>query len=62
MPEAGEVIAFVTTMELNRAAVFYEGVIGLRLIAREPMALVFDANGLREAMRRMTELISLVLD
>ena len=45
MPVSGELIAFIATTDMNRAAVFYEGVIGLRLIAREPTALVFDANG-----------------
>jgi catechol 2,3-dioxygenase-like lactoylglutathione lyase family enzyme len=45
MPASGEVITFVATTDMNRAAVFYEGVIGLRIVAKEPTALVFDANG-----------------
>jgi catechol 2,3-dioxygenase-like lactoylglutathione lyase family enzyme len=46
MPSSGEVIAFIAATDMNRAAVFYEDVIGLRLVAREPTALVFDSNGI----------------
>lgn len=45
MLSSEDVIAFVATRDMDRAAVFYEEVLGLRLMVREPTALVFDANG-----------------
>ena len=42
-----EVIAFAPTIDPLKARAFYEGVLGLRLVADEkPFALVFDANGI----------------
>jgi catechol 2,3-dioxygenase-like lactoylglutathione lyase family enzyme len=39
-------IAFVPTTNPDRARLFYEGTLGLRLVADDsPFALVFDANG-----------------
>ena len=41
-----DVITFAPTTNLAKARAFYEGVLGLRLVADEkPFALVFDANG-----------------
>lgn len=41
-----ELVAFVPTTDSGKARAFYEGVLGLRLVADEaPFALVFDANG-----------------
>lgn len=41
-----ELVAFVPTTDPAKARAFYEGVLGLRLVADEkPFALVFDANG-----------------
>lgn len=41
-----ELVAFAPTTDPAKARAFYEGVLGLRLIADEqPFALVFDANG-----------------
>jgi catechol 2,3-dioxygenase-like lactoylglutathione lyase family enzyme len=40
-----EVIAFVATAQPAKAKEFYENILGLRLVADEPFALVFDANG-----------------
>ena len=42
---SSELTAFVATSDADRARAFYEGVLGLRLVAGEPFALVFDANG-----------------
>ena len=39
------VVAFVATTHAERARAFYEGVLGLALVADDPSALVFDANG-----------------
>lgn len=41
-----ELVAFAPTTDPTKARTFYEGVLGLRLVADEkPFALVFDANG-----------------
>jgi catechol 2,3-dioxygenase-like lactoylglutathione lyase family enzyme len=41
-----ELVAFAPTTDPAKARVFYEDVLGLRLVADEkPFALVFDANG-----------------
>jgi catechol 2,3-dioxygenase-like lactoylglutathione lyase family enzyme len=41
-----ELVAFVPTTDPAKARAFYEGVLGLRLVADEkPFALVFDVNG-----------------
>jgi catechol 2,3-dioxygenase-like lactoylglutathione lyase family enzyme len=41
-----ELIAFAPTTNPARARAFYEGVLGLRLVADEaPFSLVFEANG-----------------
>jgi len=45
MLNTAEVIAFVATTNPERARRFYETVLGLALVADEPFALVFDANG-----------------
>ena len=41
---ASRVIAFAATADPDRARAFYEDVLGLKLVADEPWALVFDAN------------------
>lgn len=56
MPASGDVVAFVATTDMNRAAVFYEDVIALRLIIREPTALVFDSNGTMLRVSKVDEL------
>lgn len=38
-------IGFAATIDPQRSRAFYEGVLGLRLVADEPFALVFDADG-----------------
>jgi catechol 2,3-dioxygenase-like lactoylglutathione lyase family enzyme len=40
-----DVIAFVGVQDAARARAFYETTLGLSLVADEPSALVFDANG-----------------
>lgn len=40
-----KLMAFVATADAEGARAFYEGTLGLRLIADEPYALVFDAHG-----------------
>lgn len=45
MLSTSDIIAFVATTDSERARAFYEGVLGLSLLADEPSALVFDAKG-----------------
>jgi catechol 2,3-dioxygenase-like lactoylglutathione lyase family enzyme len=41
-----KLVAFAPTTDPTKARAFYEGLLGLRLVADEkPFALVFDANG-----------------
>lgn len=43
---ASKLVAFVPTADPVKARAFYEGLLGLRLVADEkPFALAFDANG-----------------
>ena len=52
-----EVIAFAPTTDPAKARVFYEGVLGLRLVGDEqPFALVFDANGIMLRVTTVHEL------
>src|ERR1017187_9455581 len=37
--------AFLATKDAKRAVAFYRDTLGLRLVHEEPIALVFDANG-----------------
>lgn len=41
-----DVIAFIVTKEPAKARVFYEDVLGLRFVADQPLALLFDAHGM----------------
>jgi catechol 2,3-dioxygenase-like lactoylglutathione lyase family enzyme len=50
------VVAFVATRDPERARRFYEGVLGLRLVADEPFALVFDAHGTTLRVQKVQEL------
>lgn len=52
-----EVIAFAPTTDPERARAFYEGVLGLRLVAHEkPFSLVFDVNGIMLRVTTVQEL------
>jgi predicted enzyme related to lactoylglutathione lyase len=48
-----DLIAFVATADPVRTRAFYESVVGLRLIADEPFALVFDANGVMVRIQKV---------
>lgn len=61
MPESilghSHLVAFVPTTDPGRARAFYEGLLGLRLVADElPFALVFDANGIMLRVTTVREL------
>jgi len=51
-----EVIAFVPTLQPDRARAFYAEVLGLRFVADEEYALVFDANGTVLRIAKVEEL------
>lgn len=50
-----DVIAFIATKDARRAKAFYADVLGLRLVADEPHALVFDANGTMLRIQKVKE-------
>ncbi|HEV7587280.1 MAG TPA: VOC family protein [Longimicrobium sp.] len=57
MLNAADVIAFVSTAQAQAACAFYRDSLGLRLVADEPFALVFDAHGV---MLRVTRVDTVV--
>jgi len=50
------IVAFVATRDADRARAFYEGVLGLRVVADEPFALVLDAHGTMLRVQKVPEL------
>jgi catechol 2,3-dioxygenase-like lactoylglutathione lyase family enzyme len=56
MLDEADVVAFVGTADAARARPFYEQVLGLRLLADEPSALVFDGNGTTMRVQKLPEL------
>ncbi len=42
---AQQLVAFVSTVDAQRAQAFYRDALGLRVISQDEYALVFDANG-----------------
>ena len=55
---ASEVMAFVATKDAAKARQFYEGILGLRFVADEQFALVFDLHG---TMLRVQKVDSVVV-
>lgn len=51
-----DVIAFVPTAKPAAARDFYEKILGLHLLADEPAALVFDANGVMLRLAKLHDL------
>ncbi len=49
-------IAFVATRDAARARAFYEGKLGLRFVADEPFALVFEGHGTMIRVQKVKEL------
>lgn len=45
MLKAAKLMAFAATSDTTRSKAFYEKTLGLRLVADEAFALVFDSNG-----------------
>ncbi len=52
-----DVITFITTRDAARARAFYETVLGLRLLADEPAALVFDAHGVMLRIAKVQQVV-----
>lgn len=50
-------IAFVATADPARSKAFYEQILGLRLVADEEHAIVFDANGTMLRIQKVPELL-----
>jgi len=50
-----KLMSFVATKDAARSRVFYEGTLGLRLVADESFALVFDANGTMLRVQKVQE-------
>jgi catechol 2,3-dioxygenase-like lactoylglutathione lyase family enzyme len=56
MLDSSPIMAFVATTNPGRALAFYRDHLGLTLIADEPVALVFDANGSMLRVAKVNEL------
>jgi catechol 2,3-dioxygenase-like lactoylglutathione lyase family enzyme len=50
-----ELVAFLATTDAERAKAFYRDTLGLTLLADDPFALVFDANGTRLRMQKVPQ-------
>ena|SRR5260370_12619689 len=51
-----KLMAFVATRDSARAQSFYQDVLGLRLVADEEWAVVFDANGTMLRIQKVREM------
>jgi predicted enzyme related to lactoylglutathione lyase len=54
--DRSDLVAFVSTTDLERARQFYEGVLDLRVVDANPFALVVDAHGTQLRITRVDEL------
>jgi catechol 2,3-dioxygenase-like lactoylglutathione lyase family enzyme len=52
---SANIVAFVPTRNAAKARRFYEGVLGLRFVADDGFALVFDANGIMVRVAKAPE-------
>ena len=46
MLNTSNIVAFVPTLDFDKARAFYEGVLGLRVVDNDGFAMVLDANGI----------------
>jgi catechol 2,3-dioxygenase-like lactoylglutathione lyase family enzyme len=53
-----KVITFVATAQPERARAFYEDTLGLRLVADDSFAIVFDANGTMLRVQKVQSLVA----
>jgi catechol 2,3-dioxygenase-like lactoylglutathione lyase family enzyme len=59
MLSTSPLVGFLATKAPHRARQFYEDVLGLRLVADEPFALVFDANGTMLRFQKVEQTVTL---
>ena len=59
MLESTPIIAFAATKDAEKATEFYRDVLGLKLIADEAYALVFDAGGTMLRIQKVAEVTAL---
>ncbi len=57
MLSKSDVMAFIATRDSERSCAFYRDVLGLRFVADEPYALVFDASGTMLRVQKVQELV-----
>ena len=50
---AARLVAFVATADPERARAFYENILGLRLVADDRFALVFDSQGVQLRIQKV---------
>ncbi len=50
-----KIVAFIQITNVEKARVFYEGVLGLRFVKDDGFAAVFDANGIMVRAAKMKE-------
>lgn len=55
MPVLGRPVAFIAATDLDRARRFYEEVLGLRFVADEGVALLFDVPGMPLRVTRVEQ-------
>lgn len=51
------IVAFLATADSQRALAFYQSILGLRLVADEPFALVFDGNGVMIRLQKVEAVV-----
>jgi catechol 2,3-dioxygenase-like lactoylglutathione lyase family enzyme len=51
------IVAFVPTLDAEKARAFYEGVLGLRFVKDDGFAMVLDANGIMIRVVKLKELV-----
>jgi catechol 2,3-dioxygenase-like lactoylglutathione lyase family enzyme len=56
MLDSAHLVAFVATLDFDRARAFYEGVLGLRFVHNDGFAMVLDANGVMVRVSKVREL------
>jgi catechol 2,3-dioxygenase-like lactoylglutathione lyase family enzyme len=49
-----KLVAFAATSDASRARRFYGDTLGLRLVAHDPFALAFDANGTELRLQKVS--------
>jgi catechol 2,3-dioxygenase-like lactoylglutathione lyase family enzyme len=51
------IVAFLATRDAPRARAFYEGILGLRVVADTPFALVIDARGTTVRVQKVADFV-----